>query len=292
MLCGSGRARWIVEENGCPIYRCRGCGLVYVYPIPDAGAMKGYYASREGACGEAVWERFSAEVFKRASRDIRKSRQNGSLLDVGCGYGFFMRLMRNEGWNVHGIEIDGEAARHARESLGLDVQQGDVTDYTPRPEEFDLITLWWVLEHLPDPAAAVRACAASLKKGGMILLRVPNIDFILFVYKFRFVELFLARLGRTLAPVVNPVSRKKRFFELLGAPYHLYGYDRRAICAMLEGAGLRDCKIALGGKLRTGRRLRDFLETLLHGVATVLFRLSCGRVIAYHDLTVSARKDG
>ncbi|MEJ2744298.1 MAG: class I SAM-dependent methyltransferase [bacterium] len=145
MLCGSLDARLVVEENDCPIYRCRGCGLVYVHPIPPAWAMKRYYASREGECGEAVWEKFSAEVFKRASMDIRKSRREGNLLDVGCGYGFFMRVMREKGWNVHGIEIDGEAARYARDNLGLDVRQGDVAGYAPRGEEFDLVTLWWVL---------------------------------------------------------------------------------------------------------------------------------------------------
>ena len=292
MLCGSRDARWIVEENGCRIYRCRGCGLVYVHPIPDAEAMGGYYASREGACGEAVWERFSAEVFERAARDIRRRLPKGNLLDMGCGYGFFMRMMREKGWNVHGMEIDGDAARHAREGLGLDVRQGDIAGYDPEAEEFDLITLWWVLEHLPDPMSAVRACAASLKKGGMILLRVPNINFILSVYKFKFVETFLSKLGRRLDSMVNPVSRKKRFFELLGAPYHLYGYNRRTICAMLERAGFRDCKITLGGRLKTGRRLRDFLETLLHGATSALFVLSFGRIIAYHDLTVAAIRNG
>lgn len=291
-LCGSADARRIAEENGCRIYRCRGCGLVYVHPIPDEEAMRGYRASCEGACSEAVWEKLSAGVFKRASLEVRTDRRRGNLLDMGCGYGFFMKVMRERGWNVHGIEIDGEAARRARENFGLDVRQGDVADYAPRVEEFDLITLWWVLEHLADPVAAVRACAASLKKGGMILLRVPNIDFIILVRKFKFVEAFLPKLGRTLDSMVNPVSRKKRFFDLLGAPYHLYGYNRRTICAMLNGAGFRDCRITLGGRLKTGRPLRDFFETLLYGAATVIFWLSFGKIVAYHDLTVSARKNG
>ncbi|MEJ2744299.1 MAG: hypothetical protein P8123_01210 [bacterium] len=90
--------------------------------------------------------------------------------------------------------------------------------------------------------------------------------------------------------MLNPVARKKRFFELLGAPYHLYGFNRCTICAVLRQEGLDNCRITLGGRLRTGRRRRDILETLLYGVATVIFWLSFGRIIAYHDLTVSAKK--
>jgi SAM-dependent methyltransferase len=170
------------------------------------------------------------------------------------------------------------------------VRCGDISDYTPRGEEFDLISLWWVLEHLPDPVAAVRKCVSSLRRGGMLILRVPNIDFIAFVYRFRFVESLLAKLGLTLHSVVNPVSRKRQFFELLGAPYHLYGYNRRTICALLGDAGCGDCRITLGGKLRTGRRVRDALEAVLYAVAAAFFRLSFGRIIVYHDLTVCAKK--
>ncbi len=252
--------------------------------------MKDYYGRHEGECGDTVWEKFGAGVFEHAARAIQGRLPAGSLLDVGCGYGFFMRLMRERGWKVQGLEIDGEMARYARERLGLDVRQADVNDYTSPGEEFDLISLWWVLEHLPDPMAVARKCVASLKREGMLVLRVPNIDFIAFVHRFRFIETLFSRLGLTLAPILNPVSRKRRFFELLGAPYHLFGYNRRTICALLSTAGLEDCRVELGGRLRTGKRLRDLLEALLYAVAATFFRLSLGRMIIYHDMTVYARK--
>jgi SAM-dependent methyltransferase len=290
-LCESTGARCIAEENGYPIYRCLKCGLVFVYPIPDAGDMKDYYGRHEGACGDTVWEKFGAEIFEHAARTMRRCCPSGKLLDLGCGYGFFMKLMRERGWQVQGLEIDGEMARYARERLGLDVRQADVNDYASRGEEFDLISLWWVLEHLPDPMTALRKCVASLKREGMLILRVPNIDFIAFVHRFRFIEPLFSRLGLTLAPILNPVSRKKRFFELLGAPYHLYGYNRRTICTLLSKAGLGDCRVTLGGRLRTGKKFRDSLELLLYAVAATVFRLSLGRIIIYHDMTVCARKE-
>ncbi|MBT9168834.1 MAG: Malonyl-(acyl-carrier protein) O-methyltransferase [Syntrophomonadaceae bacterium] len=99
----------------------------------------------------------------------------GKLLDVGCGNGQFLATMRELGWEVTGVEPDGQAAKVARER-GLNVYEGVLEEITLPDDTFDAITMSHVVEHLPDPIGTFGECKRILKKGGRLVVTVPNIE--------------------------------------------------------------------------------------------------------------------
>src|SRR5207245_96199 len=131
---------------------------------------------------EELWQEQMARVFRlEGLQAIERLRRAGALrvstpprlFDIGCGMGFFLDLMRREGWETMGVEPAPNAARHARERLGLDVVEGTIE--TARVDgPFDVVTLWYVLEHVPNPVEILDRAAALLRPGGLLIVRVPN----------------------------------------------------------------------------------------------------------------------
>jgi 2-polyprenyl-3-methyl-5-hydroxy-6-metoxy-1,4-benzoquinol methylase len=97
----------------------------------------------------------------------------GSLLDVGCGNGYFMERMRSLGWSVTGVDPDPSAVSYTA-SRGLAVFQGGVAD-VPDEARFDVIVLSHVIEHVPDPIQLLRDCERRLRPGiGRLIITTPN----------------------------------------------------------------------------------------------------------------------
>jgi 2-polyprenyl-3-methyl-5-hydroxy-6-metoxy-1,4-benzoquinol methylase len=99
----------------------------------------------------------------------------GRLLDVGCGNGVFAARMRSLGWEVTGVEPDAAAAAAAREVFALPVHGGPLESAALPAASFDAITLVHVIEHIPDPVAALTECRRLLKPGGLLVAVTPNI---------------------------------------------------------------------------------------------------------------------
>jgi 2-polyprenyl-3-methyl-5-hydroxy-6-metoxy-1,4-benzoquinol methylase len=99
----------------------------------------------------------------------------GKLVDVGCGIGGFMAVMRDLGWEVEGVEPDPEAARIAREERGLKVRVGTLEGANLSPESQDVITMSHVIEHLPDPSGSLKQCYTLLRPGGLLVVVTPNV---------------------------------------------------------------------------------------------------------------------
>jgi SAM-dependent methyltransferase len=98
------------------------------------------------------------------------------LLDVGCGTGEFLAAMKAEGWEVEGLERDERAAAWAREHCHLQVASGSVEQLATLDQQFDVITMWHVLEHLYSPGRALEILADHLRQDGWLLIAVPNIS--------------------------------------------------------------------------------------------------------------------
>jgi 2-polyprenyl-3-methyl-5-hydroxy-6-metoxy-1,4-benzoquinol methylase len=97
----------------------------------------------------------------------------GKLLDVGCGSGLWLILMRELGWEVEGVDFDGASVNLAVEQ-GLKVHQGSLEQQTFSCSSFDAITLNHVIEHVPDPVQILSECARILKPGGQLIIATPN----------------------------------------------------------------------------------------------------------------------
>jgi SAM-dependent methyltransferase len=115
---------------------------------------------------------FRALYRARVGGWTRQLGTSGLVLEIGCGDGSMLDAMRARGWRVIGSERSPEAARDAA-SRHIPVYVGDIEGTSPTPI-FDLIVMFHVLEHLYRPADQLRACAARLRRGGSLLVGVPN----------------------------------------------------------------------------------------------------------------------
>lgn len=97
----------------------------------------------------------------------------GLLLDVGCGDGFYLQVMRGLGWNVRGLEPDGHAASVARRR-GIDVAETTLEAASLPNDVFQVITMRHVIEHVLDPPRTMRAAHRLLRPGGTLLVATPN----------------------------------------------------------------------------------------------------------------------
>ncbi len=104
-----------------------------------------------------------------------EAREGGRLLDVGCGNGSYLNQMQQLGWEVTGVEPDGEAVAVARKKFGLEVFHGSLEEAGLPSGHFDAITMNHVIEHVPDPIGTLRECHQVLKPGGKLVVATPNI---------------------------------------------------------------------------------------------------------------------
>jgi SAM-dependent methyltransferase len=159
-------------EHG-DLYRCRECGTVQQPGLPAGGELHDLYrAMRDDAyLAQEVGRRRTAN---RLLDLIAAQTPSGRLLDVGAGHGLLLDEARGRGYDVVGAELSADAARHARDALGLDVREIALEDPALDGERFDAIVLADVLEHLADPVAALERCRELLAPGGTLLIVTPD----------------------------------------------------------------------------------------------------------------------
>ncbi|WP_322802451.1 class I SAM-dependent methyltransferase [Thermoflexus sp.] len=160
--------------------RCRRCGTIYLTPVPPVEQVRamyqnpGYFAGDEdmGYRNYEAMHKALAPHFRRRLRVLSKRLpRRGCLLDIGCADGYFLELARADGWEVMGVEISEEMASKASGRLSIPIVTS--VDGLP-PVELDVITMWEVLEHLPDPVAQLQRLVQRLRPGGFLMLSTPN----------------------------------------------------------------------------------------------------------------------
>lgn len=116
----------------------------------------------------------SRAIIDASMRHLPEATEGKQLLDLGCGNGAFLLRARSAGWDVFGVDFDSKAVEAAH-SQGLDVRTGGVETLDPSIEQFDVITLAHVIEHVHHPVAVLQACYKLLKPGGFLWIETPNI---------------------------------------------------------------------------------------------------------------------
>jgi 2-polyprenyl-3-methyl-5-hydroxy-6-metoxy-1,4-benzoquinol methylase len=182
-FCGSADADLLLEKTitapGAPValslWRCRACDLVRTAPQLTPEALEPYYR-------DEYWGGIAPADPNWIRRDQRsrtgfldRFRTEGSILDVGCGLGFFLRALDPSRWDRYGIEPMPVPYREAGSALGSDrVLNTELTAAALPPGKFDVITFWDSLEHLPNPRAELQEARRLLRPGGIVLIGLPN----------------------------------------------------------------------------------------------------------------------
>jgi 2-polyprenyl-3-methyl-5-hydroxy-6-metoxy-1,4-benzoquinol methylase len=155
------------------IEQCDDCRVLFRNPRPTQAEITRSYNTGSTF---AVWQEEEAargEMWKRRARIIRRFQASGKLLDVGTGDGRFLRTCHDLGYKVVGTEVSEAGASYARR-MGFDIKMGQITDIELSKGNFDIATMWHVLEHVPEPGAVLRKVHSLLCAGGILVVAVPN----------------------------------------------------------------------------------------------------------------------
>jgi 2-polyprenyl-3-methyl-5-hydroxy-6-metoxy-1,4-benzoquinol methylase len=162
--------------------QCRRCDTVYLNPRPDSkGIQQAYPANyhafqfNESEFGLVYRVRQRLEA-KRLLGWCRGLPEHAKILDIGCGDGFHIELLRKFGkptWTVEGIDSDPRAAAGA-ERRGIQIKQGTVETMELEPSSFDLILMIMTIEHVSDPRGLLQVVSALLKPGGRLVIVTDN----------------------------------------------------------------------------------------------------------------------
>lgn len=171
--CGEATQAAAIERYGkYELFGCEACGLQFWEPrdMPDARWYEQMYGGRDEKllALEPGHKYFLADAL---------APRGGELLDIGCGTGNFLAAARDTGYRVTGIELDANAARFAKERLGLErVLPLTIAEFALQHanQKFEVVTFFEVLEHQAAPGEFLEKVKACLKPRGIIGLSVPN----------------------------------------------------------------------------------------------------------------------
>lgn len=198
-VCGGKDQEFFLERMGVRCVRCPACSHVYANPVvKQAEAIKLYGDDRtaydiytQPMQKETDWKKYQygvdmIDTFDPPGRD--------KILDVGCGAGLFLQVAFASGWRTC-VGVDANSAYDSvyREAAGIQYINGtfEATDPDAIGDNYDVVSMWNVLEHIYDPLRFLKSVGAVMKPGGLLFLMVPN------------VKSLATRLIRTMSPRYN-----------------------------------------------------------------------------------------
>lgn len=216
--CGITSHVFFCKKKGHDIYRCRKCKMLSMYPVPQSTAHiyeDDYFSGGQKGFGYVNYDEDKEpmrKVFEEYVHRIKNKRgEKGILLDVGAATGFFMSIAEGMGWKTKGVEISKYAAMLAQDK-GLDVIHGSIENMKVSPQFFDVVTMWDVVEHMPDPIVNLKIAHDILKPEGLLVLNTPDSG-----------SLYAKLLGKR--------------WHLLVPPEHIHYFNNKSIESVLSICG-------------------------------------------------------
>lgn len=231
-ICGSSSYRThliakdhTVSKQTFDITGCNGCEFLYTNPRPDANSLGAYYESEEYISHSntnkglinSLYQSIRNITLKQKLGLINSNCKKGSILDIGSGTGEFLNTCKKNGWNTFGIEPSDIGRSSCINKYGLDVRpESELAVFNN--QTFDAITLWHVLEHVPNLQERVQEIKRILKKDGTLIIAVPN-------------------------PSSHDASKYKEFWAAYDVPRHLYHFKPLDIKNLFSKHGFKIEKI-------------------------------------------------
>lgn len=241
-----------------PIVRCVACGLMFQNPQPDPESILTAYEN-------VVDARYAEEregrihTFRRALIELEAHAGPGRLLDVGSHLGVFVEVAREAGWDAEGVEPSRWAAEVAH-SRGLPVICGTLAQLPADGASYDAVTLWDVIEHLPDPSGELRRLHALLRPRGVLAISTMDVEapiarllgrhwpWYMQMHLFYFSRRTLGRLVESCGYEVLEIRRHRRIVRLgylLAQLERRLGFFHRPLVQIVEGIKLGDRLLAV-----------------------------------------------
>lgn len=232
-ICGNSRFRFLgAAEAGSGLHTaqviCRECHLIISQPQADAAEMNDYYRN---VYYQQIWKEDTIEL--DSSRNhlrvihelIGETISGKRVLDVGCGYGKMLRVLKDLGNECYGCDLSEKAVQYAANSFDLPgVRCGDISTF--HGEAFDVVLSAHTIEHLPEPRVFCRDLVALAAPGGLVIVGTENA---------RYFQAFFERNLSALS------GRGKPFFT---SQEHTFVFETTNIRRLLTDCGLEDVRSA------------------------------------------------
>ena len=226
-VCDSKSTQKKKEVEKYQLYHCYDCKLQWVPGVSDQDLKdfydSTYYDSKD--LGYSDYFRDESNIRKNALSLLKSpavaSKKGGTLLDVGCAYGFLLDEAKKLDWDVTGTEISENSQKYAKENLDLDVRLGSLLDVNLPKNHFDVITLIGSIEHLQDPVDYMQKIAGLLKPGGCLIVTTIDTKGAIPIYRIKPPEHLFYFTAHNLNILVEKVGLKTKSCKTYWKKYRL-----------------------------------------------------------------------
>ncbi len=200
---------------------CKDCGLKFTNPRPSEELIKKYYQSEEYISHSntrrglinRIYSLVRLYTIRSKIRILKRYFKNGSVLDIGCGTGEFLNEVKKSGYSVKGIEPDQNARSSAIKNFNLEVLNENEI-YDRKDSQFDVITMWHVLEHVFRIEERMKQIKSLMTPNGILIIAVPN-------------------------PGSWDARHYGKFWAAYDLPRHLYHFEQLYLIEMITRFGFR-----------------------------------------------------
>ncbi|MDA3890626.1 MAG: class I SAM-dependent methyltransferase [Salinivirgaceae bacterium] len=211
IACHQNKLKVLEKYSKTYLVQCKSCKLVFSQQIPTIEELNNYY--KVYAYDHDNYSQLTEQRYLDLLKSFEKYRVSNTILDVGCGNGFFLEVAQKQGWKVYGTEFSEKAVEILKEK-GIDGKLGalDLANYSGGM--FDVITSLEVLEHINNPVEELSKFNKLLRVGGLLYATTPN----------------FSSLSRLLL---------KENWNIITYPEHLTYYTKTSLSGMLVNTGFR-----------------------------------------------------
>jgi 2-polyprenyl-3-methyl-5-hydroxy-6-metoxy-1,4-benzoquinol methylase len=220
ILCNSVEISELKDYERHQLSKCKTCGFVFMSRIPSNDELHDHYKLYSYATDRTV-SPLTIDSYNKLLDGMEKYRKLNTLIDVGCGKGWFLLEARKRGWDVYGTEFSDEAIKICIEN-GIKMEKGDLNALTFGNVKFDIVFSSEVIEHVNNPVNQFEQMYEILRPGGLLYLTTPNFNCYL-RYKY------------------------KANYTIIEYPEHLSYYTKSTMHLGLTKAGFRKRKLLTTG---------------------------------------------
>jgi 2-polyprenyl-3-methyl-5-hydroxy-6-metoxy-1,4-benzoquinol methylase len=211
-----------VSHEQFKLVQCIDCEFIFTNPRPSIETIGKYYQSTEYISHTNSKKGLQNKIYQWVRQKSIKDKlswieklniKQKSILDYGCGTGEFLSAAKVGGWRAKGLEINKDARELALSNYQLEVYEPSYLEKFNN-EEFGVITLWHVLEHIHDLKKTVKQFKRCLIQDGILVIAVPNIE-------------------------ASEASYYGKFWAAYDVPRHLYHFSKKAIKDLIEPEGFK-----------------------------------------------------
>ena len=211
---------YTVSHETFELVSCHGCGLVFTNPQPAKHELPKYYQSDAYISHSNKSRDVIGQLYKFGRAFTLRWKHNlvrrhsikdpHSILDFGCGTGSFLRECVKHNLKISGVEPSDTARLQAQETTGSHIEH----DLSKITGQFDAITLWHVLEHIPDLTQTLNSLTNYLNKDGTMFIAVPNLN-------------------------SQDAAVYREYWAAYDVPRHLWHFSRTSMQQLLTNSGLK-----------------------------------------------------